>query len=126
MKIEKAKVLLIMFYFSNYRSAPFAIFLLVVSCSLRNDDLGGEYELNGLRDYSSCLIEFREGGKGVIDCDGPIQINWLAASDDIVLIDFREVHLIFDPVDFDTTWNSVKAVKWKSRGASELTLKLIQ
>lgn len=101
-------------------------FLLVFSCSSKDDYFQGKYELSiPSRDFA-CLVEFQESGNGYLNCDGPIQIKWLVIEGNIILIESRKFNLIFDPIDYDTTWNDFNVVKWQSRNNSDVTLKLIK
>jgi hypothetical protein len=117
MKNEKSKIWL-------------RIIVLIISCAFfpscgsSDDYFLGKYELNIPSKDSACLVEFQEGGKGYLSCDGPIQINWLVVEGNVILIEGRQFNLIFDPIEYDTTWTSINVLKWQSRNDIGVTLKL--
>ncbi len=97
---------------------------IVASCESGDDYFLNKYKLNIPGRSSACLVEFQEGGKGYLSCNGPIPINWLVVESNVILIEGREFNLILDPKEYDTTWSGINVVKWQSRYNSGVFLEL--
>ena len=100
--------------------------LFTLSCDLNDDHFFGKYELDRGRDGLPCQVDLQEGGQGVVDCDGPILINWVRTADNHLIIDTRGRQMNFSPVDFDTTLFGVRPISWKGGSQGGATLKFIQ